>query len=525
MSKNYADEYRKLLEDVANGEGDIYGYSNLEHKIFSEFTTEIREYRNAVARKKRMDHFIVPNTPNNLDLYHSHFDEADWKLYLRGRFIPNELLNVDCDMYVWDGKVGICTFDNEKLHVEILTNPTVVNLYLQFLKLLWGIGLEESVFFGPRTSKLTGVEKSFYLTEQKGLLDLTDASPQQLNPKWIEDIRLNVTGERFFDKSTVEMLNIIEGFFTEFFKFKNVAVIASSATIAFAIACDVLVETPGDEVIIEEPGFDVHPNVIRSYGANVVHVKRKSDFRLDIEEIISKITQRTRAIVICVPENPVGIVHTQEEIVQIADICKEHKIILILDYCFARISPFKKEMPILPEFYDTQKLSYLCIADTGKVLGLDGSKFGALFYSNDLEQKVNNKMNNYFYQLNKYDLHTVSSIIRDERFKEYVTMLNDQIAKNYECLKTNIHSLVSVQVLEGGSVCMLDISKTGMKDVDFVTVLKEKTGVGLVPVSYFYSGLVTPVDYSYVRMALARPNEVIADGVEKINSFVSALSL
>ena len=273
--------------------------------------------------------------------------------------------------------------------------------------------------------------------------------------------------------------------------------------------------SPGDEFIVVDPGFDSFPNIIRSYGGNVIYTQRKDNFEIDLEDIENKCTSRTKSIVLCIPDNPFGIIGKSEDIASIVQLCKEKDITLVVDYSFAEISPFGIQVPLLVDL-NPEDLSYIMIGDTGKILGLQGSKFGALIYSQNLGEKIENKVNNYFFQLNQYDLFLVSSILSDEKYDDYIVQLNNKIAKNYDYLKEHLSPEVTLANFEGSSVCLLNVESTGMKDTEFVEKLGE-LGVGLVPVSYFYSGL-TDVNNNLVRLALARPEEDIKKAVEIINN-------
>ncbi|MEG0306634.1 MAG: pyridoxal phosphate-dependent aminotransferase [Clostridium sp.] len=90
----------------------------------------------------------------------------------------------------------------------------------------------------------------------------------------------------------------------------------------------------GDEVIIPEPFYTNYSGFAQGAGVNVIpFITRAVDgFHLpDKEVIISKITPKTKAIMISNPGNPTGVVYTEAEIRMLADICKEYNIFFIAD--------------------------------------------------------------------------------------------------------------------------------------------------------------------------------------------------
>lgn len=104
-----------------------------------------------------------------------------------------------------------------------------------------------------------------------------------------------------------------------------------SEAIMFALMaiCDV-----GDEVVIPEPFYTNYNGFSDVAGVNVSSFTTKAEdgFHLPSkEEILSKITNKTRAILISNPGNPTGVVYTEEEIRTLADIVKEKDLYLIAD--------------------------------------------------------------------------------------------------------------------------------------------------------------------------------------------------
>ncbi len=91
---------------------------------------------------------------------------------------------------------------------------------------------------------------------------------------------------------------------------------------------------PGDEVIIPEPYYANYTSFALQCGARVVPVPSRieDDFALPaVEEFESRITPRTKAIMICNPNNPTGCLYTQEEIERLGTIAKKHDLFILSD--------------------------------------------------------------------------------------------------------------------------------------------------------------------------------------------------
>jgi aspartate aminotransferase len=91
---------------------------------------------------------------------------------------------------------------------------------------------------------------------------------------------------------------------------------------------------PGEEVITFEPFYANYNGFAIEAGVTIVPVRSyiENDFALpSISEIEKKITPKTRAILICNPNNPTGALYSREELMQLRDIVKEHDLFLFSD--------------------------------------------------------------------------------------------------------------------------------------------------------------------------------------------------
>jgi len=95
----------------------------------------------------------------------------------------------------------------------------------------------------------------------------------------------------------------------------------------------------GDEAIYPNPGFPIFESMINFTGAKAVPIplREELDFRLDIDELRSKITPHTRFIIINSPQNPTGGVLELDDIRAIADIAREHDIIVLSDEVYEHV--------------------------------------------------------------------------------------------------------------------------------------------------------------------------------------------
>jgi aminotransferase len=97
---------------------------------------------------------------------------------------------------------------------------------------------------------------------------------------------------------------------------------------------------PGDEVIVVEPSFVAYESLVTLAGGVPVPVETNGDdhFKLRSDQIERVITDRTKALIICSPNNPTGTVLHKEELEAIAQIAKKHDLLIISDEIYAELT-------------------------------------------------------------------------------------------------------------------------------------------------------------------------------------------
>lgn len=95
----------------------------------------------------------------------------------------------------------------------------------------------------------------------------------------------------------------------------------------------------GDEVIYPNPGFPIYESVIKFCGATPVPLplREEKDFRFDLDEFRSLVTDRTSLIIMNTPANPTGGILTREDIEVVAEVAKERNILVLSDEIYKNI--------------------------------------------------------------------------------------------------------------------------------------------------------------------------------------------
>jgi aspartate/methionine/tyrosine aminotransferase len=95
----------------------------------------------------------------------------------------------------------------------------------------------------------------------------------------------------------------------------------------------------GDEVIYPNPGFPIYESMINFVGARAVPLRLREDmdFRFDVNELASHITDRTRLIILNSPHNPTGGMLTEQDIHDVAAAIGDRNIMVLTDEIYSRL--------------------------------------------------------------------------------------------------------------------------------------------------------------------------------------------
>jgi len=150
-----------------------------------------------------------------------------------------------------------------------------------------------------------------------------------------------------------------------------------SEALNFAIStlCD-----DGDEIIIPEPYYANYNGFSQTYNVHVVSIPSSIDtgFALPpIEEFEKKITEKTRAIIICNPGNPTGYLYTREELKKLADIALKYDIAIISDEVYREyVYDGKKQVSMLE--FEEAKENVIIIDSESKRYSMCGVRIGCM---------------------------------------------------------------------------------------------------------------------------------------------------
>ena len=107
----------------------------------------------------------------------------------------------------------------------------------------------------------------------------------------------------------------------------------------------------GDEVIIPDPAYPAYSSQVNFIGAvpKFVTLREETGFRMDLDQLESVVTPKTRMLIINTPQNPTGGILTEEDVKFVCELAHKHDLLVVSDeiysqlvYGFQHVSPFSQ---------------------------------------------------------------------------------------------------------------------------------------------------------------------------------------
>lgn len=166
----------------------------------------------------------------------------------------------------------------------------------------------------------------------------------------------------------------------------NLIYMTCGAAASLTITLNAIVNN-GDEVIALAPFFPEYRVFAEKAGADLVVVKcKEEDFQIDFSALEKAITKNTKAIIVNSPNNPTGVVLSEDTIKKLADLLNKKQkelgtqIFIICDEPYRELV-YDLQVPYIPSFYDNTVVCY----SYSKSLSLPGERIGYIFVSPKIE--------------------------------------------------------------------------------------------------------------------------------------------
>ncbi len=303
-----------------------------------------------------------------------------------------------------------------------------------------------------------------------------------------------------------------EQFQVEYDRDKQVVVtVGASEAIDLALraVCD-----PGDEVMVVEPSYVSYVPTVRLAGAVPVTVQTTSetDFKLTAQHIREKVTPRTKAIIFCFPNNPTGSVMNAAEMSEIAEVIREHDLLVLSDEIYAELTYTGTHtcFASIADMYDRT----VVLNGFSKAFAMTGWRIGFAVGPQDIIQAMI-KIHQYTMlcapiMAQKAAVEALKhGMPEKDRMVESYRHRRNFIVQSFRKIGLDCHEP------QGAFYAFPSIKATGLTSAEFAEALIQEEKVAVVPGDVFGSG-----GEGHVRCSYATSLEQLQEAVRRIGRFL-----
>ena len=276
--------------------------------------------------------------------------------------------------------------------------------------------------------------------------------------------------------------------------------------------------TPGENVLIQTPVYNIFFNSIVNNGRNVLQCPlsyREGEYSIDFEALEANLAlPQTTMMILCNPHNPVGKIWDRETLARIGELCYKHHVIVVSDEIHCDITdPGREYVPFASASDICRDISITCVAPT-KTFNMAGLQTAAAIVPDPfLRHKVNRGLNtDEVAEPNAFAVW--AAVAAFNKSGEWLDALREYLYENKQLVKEFVEKeLLKVRLVpsEATYLLWLDCSEICSDSRSLAESIREKTGLYLSDgVQYGSTG------ETFLRLNIACPRARLEEGLKRL---------
>jgi aspartate aminotransferase len=271
----------------------------------------------------------------------------------------------------------------------------------------------------------------------------------------------------------------------------------------------------GDEVLLPDPGWPNFQSIAHLVGARTIRYPLRADdgYRPRLEDLDRLASNRTRALVLVSPSNPVGSVLDRADIERVAAWASDHHVWLIADECYDGITFDDRFVSVAAVTGPDQVVS---VYSFSKTYAMTGWRVGYAVVPGDHADLVSRMQEPIISCVNAPAQHAALAVLTDARADA------EAMRRAYRDRRDHALALLADGGLpafkpSGAFYVWVDISSCGLPSFSFARRLLETSRVAVAPGSAF-----GPASDGFIRISLAASETDIATGIKAVCNLARA---
>jgi len=276
---------------------------------------------------------------------------------------------------------------------------------------------------------------------------------------------------------------------------------------------------PGDEVIMPDPGYPAYHSQVNFIGAvpRMVTLREETGFRMDLDELRSLVSPKTRMIILNTPQNPTGGVLTEEDIKTVCEIAVEHDLMVVSDeiysqlvYGFHHVSPMgqpgMRERTVLMD-------------GLSKSYAMTGWRLGYAVAPKELAAKLDQLMINSSSCAAGFTQMAAIEALSMPESEHAVHRMVKVFEHRRNLVVDGLNAIPGVRckLPQGAFYAFPNVEGTGFNERDLASRLLNEAGVAVLPGTAFGQA-----GKGFIRLAYTQSEDELKLGLDRIREFVES---
>ena len=281
--------------------------------------------------------------------------------------------------------------------------------------------------------------------------------------------------------------------------------------------------TPGENVLIQTPVYNIFFNSIVNNGRNVVECPLAYDgeqYEMDFEALEEKLSDpQTSLMILCNPHNPVGRIWERETLARVGELCEKYHVTVLSDEIHCDLTkPGKDYVPFASVSETCRENSITCVAPT-KTFNLAGLQTAAVIVPNPvLRHRVNRGLNtDEVAEPNVFA--AIAPVAAFNHGAEWLDSLREYLWENRRYAEEFItKEIKGIHAVRGEATYLLWLDCREVTDdaTRFCAFIRQHSGLYVCDGNEYKNG------QSFLRVNLACPKETVIDGLNRLKDSTQA---
>jgi cystathionine beta-lyase len=282
---------------------------------------------------------------------------------------------------------------------------------------------------------------------------------------------------------------------------------------------------PGDEVIVQPPVYFPFFSAVKDHERTLVYNQLKlknGRLSMDFDDLINRISAKTKMIIISNPHNPGGSAWTKQELTRLAEICIPKNILILSDEIHSDLVFKPHRHTVVAALSEETANHTITMIAPSKTFNLAGLSTSSVIISNpELRKTFKSTLDKFHLGMGNI-FGTVASEAAYSGGEEWLEQMMDYVKGNVDFvldyLKKNIPNVKMIEP-EATYMVWLDFRELKMPDKELKNFILKKAKLGLVDGPAFGPG-----GKGFQRMNVACPRSLIANAMHRLEHAVKSLS-